>query len=194
LGVETKMLISTDMPVTPDTSLSSDPVSRRQGGGEKFKPVVRVLATTIPTDPTLSGDTELTGSQLPHKRFEPPVAMSLLPTSAHSTPLQIWEGTVLKIDRPAGVMHVVLEAKIGQMPRHTGEIGLEWVAEQDEDLLRPGAVFYLTLFKTTQRGSVRSSQELRFRRRPSWSAAQLKRVEEDAAMLLSKMKVLPAAG
>jgi hypothetical protein len=167
------MLVSTDMPVTPDSLLGGDPVSRRQGGGGKFKPVVRVLATTMPREPTLSGDTELTRSQLPHWRFEPPVARSLASISADSTPMQIWEGTVLKIDRSAGVMHVVLEAKIGQMPRHTGEIGLEWVAEQDEDLLRPGAVFYLTLFKSTQRGSVRNSQELRFRRRPSWSAARL---------------------
>jgi hypothetical protein len=72
-----------------------------------------------------------------------------------------------------------------------GEIDLEWVAEQDQDLVRPGAVFYLTLFKRTTRGSVENAQELRFRRRPAWSTAQLRRVEQEAAMLLSKMKPLP---
>jgi hypothetical protein len=113
--------------------------------------------------------------------------------SADSTPLQIWEGTVVEVDRSAGVMQVLLDAKIGQMPRHTGEIELQWVAEQDQDLLRPGAVFYLTLFKRTKRGSVENSQELRFRRRPAWSSAQLKKIQQDAATLLSKMTALPSS-
>jgi len=90
-------------------------------------------------------------------------------------------------------MQVLLDAKIGQMPPHTGEVELEWVSDQDQDLVRPGAVFYLTLFKRTKRGSIENAQELRFRRRPSWSAAQLKQIEADAAMLLSKMKALPAS-
>ncbi len=90
-------------------------------------------------------------------------------------------------------MQVLLDAKIGQMPRHTGEIDLEWVSEQDQDLVRPGAVFYLTLFKRTKHGSIENSQELRFRRRPSWTVAQLKQIEEDAATLLSKMKTLPTS-
>jgi hypothetical protein len=72
-----------------------------------------------------------------------------------------------------------------------GEIDLEWVAEQDQDLVRPGAVFYLTLFKRTKRGSVENAQELRFRRRPAWSSGQLKQIEQDAARLLAKMKPLP---
>jgi hypothetical protein len=108
-------------------------------------------------------------------------------------PLQVWEGTVLDVDRAGGVMQVLLNAKIGGIPRHTGEIELEWVSDQDQDLVRPGAVFYLTLFKRTKRGSVENAQELRFRRRPSWSAAQLKQIEEDAVLLLSKMKALPTS-
>ena len=111
--------------------------------------------------------------------------------SANSTPLQIWEGTVLEVNRAASVMQVLLDAKIGQIPRHTGEIELEWVSDQDQDLVCPGAVFYLTLFKRSKRGSIENAQELRFRRRPSWSAAQLKQIEEDAAMLLSKIKRCP---
>lgn len=109
-------------------------------------------------------------------------------SSVDATPLQIWEGTVLEVDDTAQVMHVLLDAKMGDVPRHTGDIDLEWVAEQDRDLVQPGAVFYLTLFKRTTRGSVQNSQELRFRRRPAWSPAQIKQVERDAAMLRSKMK------
>ena len=89
-------------------------------------------------------------------------------------------------------MQVLLEAKIGQMPRHTGEIELDSVSPQDQDLVRPGAVFYLTLYKRTI-PSVENIQELRFRRRPSWSAAQLTQVERDSSMFLSKMKAPPSA-
>ena len=90
-------------------------------------------------------------------------------------------------------MTVFLDAKMGQIARHTGEIDLEWVSEQDADLVRPGAVFYLTLFKRTSRGSIQNAQELRFRRRPSWSAAQMRQLERDAAMIRSKMKEAPFA-
>jgi len=82
---------------------------------------------------------------------------------------------------------------MGQVPRHSAEIDLEWVSDQDKDLVRPGAVFYLTLFKRTKRGSVENAQELRFRRRPSWSLNQLKRIEESAPSLAAKMKALPIA-
>ena len=109
------------------------------------------------------------------------------------TQLQIWEGTVVTIDLDAGVMHVLLDAKIGQVPQHTGDIDLEWVHDQDLDLLRPGAVFYLTLFKRTKRGTIENAQELRFRRRPSWSMAQLKMIDTEAEMLLSKMKPRPTS-
>ncbi len=143
----------------------------------------------------MHGDTAVAGSDAPQRMFVAPMADAAVPreVSADSTPLQIWEGTVLEIDRAVGAMDVVLDAKIGQMPRHTAQIDLEWVSEQDQELVRPGAVFYLTLFKRTTRGSVENSQELRFRRRPSWTAAQLRQVDEDAAMLLSKMKTLPVS-
>lgn len=110
-----------------------------------------------------------------------------------STPIQIWEGTVIEVDHANRNMKVMLDAKMEEIPKHTGEIDLEWVAEQDEDLVRPGGVFYLTLFKRTKRGSIENVQELRFRRRPSWSTEQIKQVNKDAEMLLSKMKPpLPA--
>jgi hypothetical protein len=126
--------------------------------------------------------------------FEPPLAKHLVGSDvdANSSPLQVWEGTVIAVDRAAGVMQVLLDAKIGNVPRHTGEIELEWVDEQDFDLVRPGAVFYLTLFKRTK-PSIENAQELRFRRRPSWSVTQLKQIEKDAEVLLSKMKPLPIA-
>ncbi len=99
-----------------------------------------------------------------------------------------------QVDTKAGVMHVQLNAKMGDVPRHSAEIELQWVSDQDKDLVQPGAVFYLTLFKRTKwGGSIENSQELRFRRRPSWSLMELKRIDEKASVLLSKMKALPTA-
>jgi len=80
------------------------------------------------------------------------------------------------------------------MARHTGEIDLEWVSEQDLALVGPGAVFYLTLFKRTKSGSIENAQELRFRRRPSWSEVQLEQIAEDATRVLAKMKAVPTSG
>lgn len=150
-----------------------------------------VPETTLPIGSDSTVGTASPRVQQPQKRFEPPIIPAISPvTGADSTPLQIWEGSVIDVDRDAGVMRVLLEAKMSPLPRHTGEIDLEWVAEQDADLVRPGAVFYLTLFKRTKRGSIENAQELRFRRRPSWSGAQLKQVERDATLILSKMKGL----
>ena len=81
-----------------------------------------------------------------------------------------------------------------QMPRHTADINFEWVSNQDMELVRPGAIFYLTLYKRTKMGgSIENTQELRFRRRPSWSPMELKRIDEKASTLLSKMTALPTA-
>lgn len=193
---ERKMIVSTDVPMILGSFLAGDPVSRRQGEARRVKPVMlQVSKTTAAWGPALSDDTAVARSEAPQRTFAAPMADAMVPreVSANSTPLQIWEGTVLEVNRAAGVMQVLLDAKIGQMPRHTGEIELEWVSDQDQDLVRPGAVFYLTLFKRSKRGSIENAQELRFRRRPSWSAAQLKQIEEDAAMLLSKMKALPTS-
>lgn len=113
----------------------------------------------------------------------------------NASPLQIWEGRVLSVDWNVGSMDVMLSAKMNTMPdnEHTGEIDLQWVAEQDHDLVRPGAVFYLTLFKRTKRGTVENSQELRFRRLPNWTRKQLDKIENEAAALLPKIKMAPCA-
>lgn len=110
-----------------------------------------------------------------------------------ASPIQIWEGCVLIVDRQTETMQVVLTAKMGNIPEHTGEIELRWVADQDADLVRPGAVFYLTLYRRLKRGSIENSQELRFRRRPDWTRRQLDQIQEDAKKLLTKMKFRPLA-
>ncbi len=181
--------ISTDVLATSSLSLVGDPADRRHDEGRKFKLVERLTGTTRPTELEFPRGTAFDRVEDPQKIFEPLMARKTLPSdvSANSTPLQIWEGTIVEVDRATGVMQVLLDAKMGQIPQHTGEIELKWVDEQDQDLVRPGAVFYLTLFQRIK-PSIENAQELRFRRRPAWSAPQLKQVEEDAAVLLSKIK------
>lgn len=115
------------------------------------------------------------------------------PEAPDSSVIQVWEGKVLQVDYDKRVMQVLLEAKINQVPSHTGEIDLEWVSEQDIDLVCPGAIFYLTLSKRVKRSGIENTQELRFRRLPSWSKHQIAQIAREADMLLSKMKAAPIA-
>jgi len=107
--------------------------------------------------------------------------------------IQLWEGRVLDVNLENDVMNVLLIAKMGQVPDHTAEIELQWVVDQDRDLVVAGAVFYLTLYKKTRRGSIQNSQELRFRRRPSWTKVQVQKVYSDADQMRAKMRARPIA-
>jgi hypothetical protein len=129
-----------------------------------------------------------------------PVLPSLL-RSSRSSPhddaavLQIWEGTVLDVDMKHQLMRAQLRAKQpGQMEDHVGDIHFEWVTEQDLQLIRPGAVFYLTLYKTRRPGgTLVNSQELRFRRLPAWTQSQLAQVDAMAEAMMKKIKARPVA-
>ena len=113
---------------------------------------------------------------------------------ADTVPIQRWEGRVLEMDVNAQTMDVLLSAKNGSIPDHTGTIDLQWVQEQDQNLVKPGAIFYLTLFKRSKfGGTVENSQELRFRRRPNWSKIQLDMIELRGKRLRSKLKTKPMA-
>jgi hypothetical protein len=83
-------------------------------------------------------------------------------------------------------MNVILVDKTGCVPDHEATIELEWVAPQDKDLVKPGAIFYLSLYREISRaGSVRNSEEIRFRRLPSWSKGDLARIQTQAEELLA---------
>jgi len=104
-----------------------------------------------------------------------------------TVPLQVWEGRVVSVDLDNQTMEVFLSSTLGGYEAHTGDIDLQWVSEQDKDLVVPGAVFYLTLFKRSKRGTVENSQELRFRRQPNWTKHQLALISKGADALLAKM-------
>lgn len=106
----------------------------------------------------------------------------------NSLPIQIWEGIVSAVDRDADTMEVMLEAKMGHMPRHAATIALEWVPAQDIPLVMPGAIFYLTLYKQSERSTVRNAQEIRFRRMPSWTKQQIRQIQEAASLFRSSFE------
>lgn len=140
-------------------------------------------------------DSHVLRSQIPQRRFAPPVVLGnrQMAESADATVIQVWEGKVLRVDHERAVMDVTLEAKMGGIPPHSAEVELQWVSDQDRDLVEPGAVFYLTLFKRTKHGSIENTQELRFRRLPAWTRQQVVSIHEDAARLMVKMKARPQA-
>ena len=110
-----------------------------------------------------------------------------------ATVIQLWEGRVLDVDFQNEIMHVLLTAKMGSISEHTAEIEFQWISQQDTDLITPGAVFYLTLYKQTRHGSIKNCQELRFRRRPAWTKQQVQKIYADADFILSKMRARPIA-
>lgn len=129
----------------------------------------------------------------PRARVLPPVVRNpLLEIVPNAAPLEIWEGVVTAVDPISKTMQTTLNACSSRMPSHTAEFDLEWVSEQDLDLVKPGAVFYLTLFKRT-RPSLENAQELRFRRRPAWTQGELDKVFSQARELREKGRVAPIA-
>lgn len=105
-----------------------------------------------------------------------------------AAPIEVWEGEVKSVSMATQTMQVYLRSKLGHAPDHAGEIALEWVPAQDADLVRPGAVFYWTLYKETRRGSIKNSQELRFRRLPHWSRNQLEKIRAESKKLFNSAK------
>jgi hypothetical protein len=97
-------------------------------------------------------------------------------------PYQTWEGVVMECN--GTLMFVKLIDKTGAYPDHVAEIRLNQVTKRDRSLVRPGAVFYWLLYKDRKRsGSSPGSgvrQELRFRRTPHWTEAQLAEISRKA--------------
>lgn len=109
---------------------------------------------------------------------------------AWATVIQVWEGTVLSVDFTKSVMTVKLKDRGDLIPEHTAEIDLQWVVDQDRDLVVPGSVFYWTMYKETKRGSISNSQEIRFRRLPNWTRSQLLLMQQEAEILGSKFSTV----
>lgn len=127
----------------------------------------------------------------PRERYEierPVVRHASFDYDYGAIPIEIWEGTVESIEDD--VMCCILVAKIDRsMDRHIVQIDLEFVSDQDKALVKPGAVFYLTISRIVRKsGVVEKQQNLRFRRDPLWTASQIRNLERQVDVLESKVK------
>ena len=110
-----------------------------------------------------------------------------------AVPIEIWEGEVTSIDAKAHTFQALLVSKKGGSDNHTVEIDTEWIDEQDLELLRPGAIFYLSLGRSNRRGSIENSEKIRFRRRPDWTVKQVEEIHKHADTFLKALKPRPVA-
>jgi hypothetical protein len=131
--------------------------------------------------------TTVLGQRRTPKIISPFVASA--PSIRHTTtPIQVLEGTVTSVDWNLRQMSARLVAKMGGIPEHAADIDLEWVHQQDVELVRPGAVFYLVLYKLEEGGTIGNNEELRFRRLPAWTKPQIERVKKAAGSISDKLK------
>lgn len=108
------------------------------------------------------------------------IVKPIAPQSAkitYASPIQILEGRVLDVDPESGEMSVKLIPLMGPYGEHVGVIERQRVHEQDHELIKSGAVFYLSIYDRNERGTIENGQALRFRRRPSWTQKDVKQVE-----------------
>lgn len=167
-----------------------------QGRVDLVAPVIRVAlaSTNSSLGSARPSTTNLSVAPAPEYLVAPALPATSEGPAADAAVIQVWEGTVLGVDSDGQLMEARLHAKIGNIEDHTGSIELDYVADQDKDLVSPGAVFYLTLYRKRKRGgTIENSQELRFRRRPSWSNQQLVAIGTTADRLLAKLKASPVA-
>jgi hypothetical protein len=88
-----------------------------------------------------------------------------------------WEGTVTAIS--GDEFTVVLRDLMGpKAEEYDATFAIEEISDEDRDLLQIGAIFYWTIgYRVLHRQRLRVS-EIRFRRLPAWSRADIARVEK----------------
>lgn len=100
--------------------------------------------------------------------------------------VQDWEGVVNEIDENGKVFTARLrDLTAGEVyPSEVAEIPIEDISDDDEKLLRPGAVFYLTAGRSLRNGRRELFGRIVFRRPPGRTEADLRRIEERARSLI----------
>ncbi|MEW6137075.1 MAG: hypothetical protein AB1733_02510 [Thermodesulfobacteriota bacterium] len=95
--------------------------------------------------------------------------------------VQKWEGFVIEVG-PETFLARLVRIK-GEGPDQEAEIYLDEVAEPDQELIQPGAVFYWSIgYLDRPSGRMRSSI-IRFRRQPAWTQRELEAARARARTL-----------
>ncbi|MFT4068961.1 hypothetical protein [Paraburkholderia sp.] len=170
--------------VVRQLSERSDALLSAGGANNGTAAISRSPTTEIPAKPNRTKS--LTSGQASTRTKK-----TLAQVAAYTAPIEIFEGTVRSVDRSSEVMFVTLTSKTRDVSDHAADISFAWVNPQDLDLVAPGAVFYLSLYRERRGGTIRNTEELRFRRMPTWTRTQIDRLKDDAARLYSKLQTRP---
>jgi hypothetical protein len=103
------------------------------------------------------------------------------PQEARQWPLQVWLGSVIEMGA-SDFVAVLRDQTDPSRPDERVTIGNDEVDPQDKNLFSTGATFYWYISEEIRRGTRRTVTELRFRRLPVWSKAELDDVKRRAAI------------
>jgi hypothetical protein len=95
--------------------------------------------------------------------------------------LMDWEGVVEEVGEDDFTARLMDRRGSSKVDTDSVEIPLTEVQLDDIALIQPGAIFYLTIYRSTSRaGQTRRTTSLYFRRLPSWTQSMLASAEERA--------------
>ncbi|SRR6266700_2078094 len=95
--------------------------------------------------------------------------------------LKDWEGVVDEVNADGFVARLLDRQNRAGIDTHAAEIPFSEVAPDDLPLVQPGAIFYLTIFRSiAAHGQHERTTRMYFRRLPTWTPALLKSARERA--------------
>lgn len=98
--------------------------------------------------------------------------------------LQDWEGCVVNVNADTFTARLLDRTRNAKIDTEIAEIPLDEVDMGDRDLLRDGAIFYLTIRRRlTPTGRHEVGSQIVFRRLPAWHRSSLDRIEAEATKL-----------
>ncbi|PYS47784.1 MAG: hypothetical protein DMG13_26990 [Acidobacteria bacterium] len=101
--------------------------------------------------------------------------------SFHFQVLQQWEGTVVEVQDESIVVRL-RDLATSETAEKRATISKDEVSDSDQDLVKLGAVFYWIIgYRIELHGQKSMVSTIKFRRLPSWTRRELKRVEERAS-------------
>ena len=150
-------------------------------------PVISNPQGASANDPDLELDTSNTA--VPPKdvrsRIPPPRPIALEPFCA----LKNWEGVVTAVENSVFFASMRLTSSDSKVADAEFEIDMDNVPEGDRDLVRDGAVFYLTVGIRHPLGEKsQKTTRIVFRRMPRWSDRDIERAESAATDLWQRLQ------
>jgi hypothetical protein len=101
--------------------------------------------------------------------------------SFHFQVLQQWEGTVIGIEDESIIVRL-RDLAGSEVPEKRATISRDEVSDSDHNLIRVGAIFYWVVgYRIELHGQKSIVSTVKFRRLPSWTRRELKRVEDRAS-------------